>query len=88
MIDASTHEMEKNITITGQVVQAAGKAGVSVEAEIGHVGSNKRNMEGKASLNDLTDPDQAGYFAEQTGIDALAVSIGTLHGSYKGTPSY
>jgi len=86
MIDASTHEMEENIAITGQVVQAAEKAGVSVEAEIGHVGSNKKNIEGKASQSDLINPNDAGYFAEQTGIDALTVSIGTLHGSYKGTP--
>ena len=86
MIDASTHEMEENIAITGQVVQAAEKAGVSVEAEIGHVGSNKKNIEGKASQSDLINPNDAGYFAEQTGIDALTVSIGTLRGSYKGTP--
>jgi ketose-bisphosphate aldolase len=86
MIDASTSELERNINITGEVVQAAGKAGVSVEAEIGHVGSNKKNIEGKASVSDLTDPGEAGYFAEETGVDALAVSIGTLHGSYQGTP--
>jgi ketose-bisphosphate aldolase len=86
MIDASTCELEKNIDITCKVVQAARLAGVSVEAEIGHVGSNKKNIEGKASTSDLTDPDEAGYFAEKTGVDALAVSIGTLHGTYQGTP--
>jgi len=86
MIDVSTCELEKNIDLTGQVVQAAGKAGVSVEAEIGHVGSNKNNLAGNPSENDLTDPAEAAYFAQQTGVDALAVSIGTLHGSYRGTP--
>ena len=72
--------------MTRQVVEVAHKAGVSVEAEIGHVGSNKDNLDGRAFANDLTDPDQAANFAGQTGIDALAVSIGTLHGAYKGTP--
>ena len=86
MIDASTCENDQNIAITKEVVRAAGKAGVSVEAEIGHVGSNKNNIEGLASQSDLTDPAEAASFAEQTGVDALAVSIGTLHGSYRGTP--
>jgi ketose-bisphosphate aldolase len=86
MIDASTYETEQNIAVTREVVEAARKAGVSVEAEIGHVGSNKNNIEGLASQSDLTDPAEASYFAEQTGVDALAVSIGTLHGSYRGTP--
>jgi ketose-bisphosphate aldolase len=86
MIDASICDLEKNIAITQEVTEAARKAGVSVEAEIGHVGSNKKNTEGKAIESDLTNPAEASYFAEQTGVDALAVSIGTLHGSYRGTP--
>ena len=86
MIDASTYDLEENIRMTRQVVEAAGKVGVSVEAEIGHVGANRDSAEGKAAASTLTDPAQAGYFAEQTGVDALAVSIGTLHGTYRGEP--
>lgn len=86
MIDASTFDLEENICMTQEVVEAAGKAGVSVEAEIGHVGANRDSAEGKAAASALTDPEQAGYFAEQTGVDALAVSIGTLHGTYRGAP--
>ena len=86
MIDASIHDFALNLEMTRQVVQAAHEADVSVEAEIGHVGANKDSLDGQAFTDDLTDPDQAANFAEQSGIDALAVSIGTLHGAYKGTP--
>jgi fructose-bisphosphate aldolase, class II len=86
MIDASIHDFDLNLEMTRKVVDAAHKAGVSAEAEIGHVGANKDNPDGQALTDDLTDPDQAANFAVQTGIDALAVSIGTLHGAYKGTP--
>ena len=86
MIDASVHAFDTNLEMTRQVVLAAQKAGVSVEAEIGHVGANRDSIEGCANVSNLTDPDQAAEFAEKTGIDALAVSIGTLHGTYKGTP--
>jgi ketose-bisphosphate aldolase len=86
MIDASIHDFAVNLEMTRQVVDAAHKVGVSVEAEIGHVGANKDNPDGRAFANDLTDPDHAASFAGQTRIDALAVSIGTLHGDYKGTP--
>jgi ketose-bisphosphate aldolase len=86
MIDGSIHDFDVNLEMTRQVVDAAHKAGVSVEAEIGHVGANKDIPDGRALADDLTDPDQAASFAAQSGIDALAVSIGTLHGAYKGTP--
>lgn len=86
MIDASVCELEQNLEITRQVVQVAKKAGVSVEAEIGHVGSSKSGIEGPSEKGFLTDPEQAGYFTEKSGIDALAISIGTQHGHYKGIP--
>ncbi|MGD0855846.1 MAG: class II fructose-bisphosphate aldolase [Dehalococcoidia bacterium] len=86
MIDASIHDFDLNLEMTRQVVDVAHKADVSVEAEIGHVGANKDSLDGRALTDDLTDTDQAANFAGQTGIDALAVSIGTLHGAYKGTP--
>jgi len=86
MIDASIHDFDLNLEMTRQVVHAAQKVDVSVEAEIGHVGASKDHLEGRAFTNDLTDPDEAANFTEQSGINALAVSIGTLHGAYKGTP--
>ena len=86
MIDASALEFDLNLQMTRRTAQAARQAGVSVEAEIGRVGANKDSMEGKAEKSNLTDPDQAALFARETGVDALAVSIGTLHGTYKGEP--
>jgi ketose-bisphosphate aldolase len=86
MIDASAHDFLLNLNMTRQVVEAARKAGVSVEAEIGHVGGHGDTREGRARADELTDPDQAAAFAAQSGVDALAVAIGTLHGTYRGTP--
>ena len=75
--------------ISQAVVEAAHPAGVSVEAEIGHVGGS----EGGATADGLevdesqySTPEEAVYFAEETGVDALAVAIGTVHGTFKGTP--
>ncbi len=89
MFDGSALPMEENIRITSEVVRAAHEAGVSVEGEIGHVGG----AEGGATLDGLdvdasqySTPEAAKYFAEQTGVDALAVAIGTVHGTFKGTP--
>lgn len=80
MIDASRYEFEKNVKITAEITEYAHKKGVSVEGEIGSIGTT----EGKAfSEKDMyTDPEQAGEFVKRTGIDALAVSIGTSHGVY------
>lgn len=76
MIDCSAMPFEENVAQTRKVVEAAHAAGVSVEAELGRVGS----------MNDsqihYTDPDEAKRFFEETGVDALAVSIGTRHGLY------
>ena len=89
MFDGSSLPMEENIRITKEVVKAAHAAGVSVEGEIGHVGG----AEGGATLAGLevdesqySTPQEAGYFAQETGVDALAVAIGTVHGTFKGTP--
>jgi len=87
MIDGSSHDFEENVRMTKAVVDAARKKNISVEAEIGHVGTGKAIVEG--SKNDeslLTDPQEAKRFAEQTGVECLAVSIGTIHGEYKGEP--
>lgn len=89
MFDGSSLSMEENIRITKEVVKAAHASGVSVEGEIGHVGG----AEGGATVDGLevddsmySTPEEAKYFAEETGVDALAVAIGTVHGTFKGTP--
>ena len=85
MIDASTRSLEENIAITKEVVKLAHSLGVTVEAEIGHVGQGNEYVE-KDPSKLYTDPKEAKYFVEQTGVDALAVAVGTAHGEYKGTP--
>ena len=81
MIDGSKLPFKENIEITRRVVEVAHAAGVSVESELGHVAQNSDN-------NDITQfftrPEDARQFVEETGVDALAVAIGTAHGFYKG----
>jgi fructose-bisphosphate aldolase class II len=86
---------EYNVDVTREVVKVAHSIGVSVEGELGCLGSLETGMgeaedghgfEGALSHDQLlTDPDQAVDFVEQTGVDALAVAIGTSHGAYKFT---
>ncbi|KAK2952368.1 Fructose-bisphosphate aldolase [Blattamonas nauphoetae] len=80
MIDASHHPFEENVRITKEVVDYAHQFGVSVEAELGTLGGVEEDITGTVKL---TDPDQAKLFVEQTGVDCLAVAIGTSHGAYK-----
>lgn len=81
MIDASRASYEENVALTKQVVELAHKVGVSVEAELGTIGNNG-SAEGGADTIIYTDPDQAEDFVKRTGIDTLAVAIGTAHGLY------
>lgn len=81
MIDASRASYEENVALTKQVVELAHKVGVSVEAELGTIGNNG-SAEGGADTIIYTDPDQAEDFVRRTGIDTLAVAIGTAHGLY------
>jgi len=80
---------EYNVEVTRKVVDAAHARGVTVEGELGCLGGiedgHGAGMTGKEALKHLTDPDQAGEFCERTGVDALAVAIGTSHGAYKFT---
>ena len=85
MIDASEDPYEENVRKTKEAVKMAHAAGVSVEAEIGHVGVNPGDIRG-AQESVYTEVPDAVRFTEATGIDSLAVSIGTSHGLYKGTP--
>lgn len=91
----SPADYEYNVRVTREVVVAAHKAGVSVEGELGCLGSletgegekeDGHGFEGKLDHSQLlTDPDEAARFVEETGVDALAVAIGTSHGAYKFT---
>jgi fructose-bisphosphate aldolase class II len=76
-------DYEYNVAVTREVVEAAHAKGVSVEGELGTLGGIE-DGHGSGEVH-LTDPDQAVDFVEQTGVDALAVAIGTSHGAYKFT---
>ena len=87
MYDGSSLPMEENIAITKEIVKVAHTCGVSVEAEIGHVAAPEGSVEGSvADESKFTKPEDAAYFVEQTGVDALAIAFGTVHGVYRGTP--
>lgn len=85
MYDASVLSFEENVRRTAQVVEMARQSGVSVEAELGHVGGEEGIEESDEQIL-YTNSDDAVRFVAQTGIDALAVSIGTVHGVYRKTP--
>ncbi len=84
MIDASSLPFEENAAKTAQVVELARRYGACVEAELGHVGGAEGGLGESGSV--LTDPAEAREFAALTGVDCLAVSIGTVHGVYKAEP--
>lgn len=81
MIDASLEEFGKNVSITKDVVEYAHRRGVSVEGELGMI-STTDNIETENASTVLTSPHEAKLFADRTGVDALAVSVGTAHGPY------
>jgi fructose-bisphosphate aldolase class II len=82
MIDGSSLNFEENIALTKKVVEIAHPKGVSVEAELGRLaGVEEVAVEEREVI--LTDPDAAKEFVDRTGVDALAVAIGTSHGAYK-----
>ena len=94
MMDGSLEEdgktpatYEYNVNVTKQVVEAAHPKGVTVEGELGCLGGiedgHGAGMTGEEALKHLTDPEQAEQFVADTGVDALAVAIGTSHGAYK-----
>ena len=88
MIDGSTLPYEENVRVTQEVVSTAHGRGASVEAELGPL----IGEEGVAAVVDAstvskyTDPDEAHRFCQETGVDALAVAVGTAHGLYKDEP--
>ncbi|GAB2027947.1 class II fructose-bisphosphate aldolase [Lactovum odontotermitis] len=86
MIDASYEPLEKNTARSKAMADYAHQRGIYVEAEIGHVSSGERVDFIDESENIYTDVNEAVVFAKETGVDSLAVSIGTTHGEYKGQP--
>jgi len=84
MIDASKHPLEENIEITKKVVDYAHKRGVSVEAEIGHIGGTEDNITSSTTNARL---DECIRLVEETNIDSLAPALGSVHGLYKGEPN-
>ena len=83
MIDGSKHPFDENIALTKQVVEYAHAKGVSVEAELGKLAGIEDNINVDARSATFTDPDEAAEFVEKTGVDSLAIAIGTSHGAYK-----
>jgi len=86
MIDGSALPFAENIALTKRVVEMAHACGVDVEGEIGHVGANAGSVESARDDSRYTEPEAAAEFLEKTGVDALAVAIGTAHGVYKEAP--
>lgn len=82
MIDASTLSFEENIAITKKVVEVAHPVNVSVEAELGTIGTTGNGEEEGTNEIIYTNPNDAKEFVERTGVDTLAVAIGTCHGIY------
>ena len=85
MIDGSHESFADNVAVSKAVADACHPSGVPVEAELGKVGGKEDDLEA-GDENPYTDPQQAKEFVERTGVDSLAVAIGTAHGVYKGIP--
>jgi fructose-bisphosphate aldolase class II len=83
MIDGSKYPFEENIALTKRVVEYAHDKGVVVEAELGKLAGVEDAVKVQGHEATYTDPDQAVEFVERTGVDSLAIAIGTSHGAYK-----
>lgn len=82
MYDGSVHSFEENVENTKHIVDICNTIGVTVEGELGHVGSVNDD-----SMDEFTNPQEAGEFVKRTGVTCLAVLIGNAHGHYKKTPN-
>lgn len=83
MIDASAHPFAENVKITSQVVKYAHDHGVVVEAELGRLAGVEDNVKVSDEDSFFTDPEEAADFVAKTGVDSLAIAIGTSHGAFK-----
>ena len=86
MIDGSKHSFQDNIALTRQVVEYAHAHGVVVEGELGRLAGIEDDVNVSAADSSYTDPDQVQEFVQATGVDSLAIAIGTSHGAYKFKP--
>ncbi len=86
MYDGSQLPLEENIAMTNKVLEIARPIGVSVEAELGKIGGTEDDVHVDEKDAQYTDPEEAKEFVDKTGVDCLAVAIGTAHGQYKGEP--
>ena len=86
MIDGSMLPYDENVALVKKVVETAHYAGVAVEGELGRIGGTEDDMVVEDENAFFTVPSEAKTFVEDTGIDFLAVAIGTAHGIYKGEP--
>ncbi len=86
MIDSAHLPYEENIEMVKKVVECARSVGVAVEGELGRIGGVEEDLTVDEKTASFTVPSQAKDFVEKTGLDTLAVAIGTAHGEYKGVP--
>ncbi|WP_058300969.1 class II fructose-1,6-bisphosphate aldolase [Gorillibacterium timonense] len=86
MFDGSHHSFEDNIRLTKEIVKTAHAMGVSVEGELGTIGGTEDDISLDAEKASLAKPEEAIRFYEETGVDALAIAVGTAHGVYVGEP--
>lgn len=86
MFDGSHLPLDENIAQTKEIIKIAHACGVSVEAELGRLGGIEDNISVDEKDARLTSPDEAVAFVNGTGVDYLAIAIGTAHGKYKGEP--
>ncbi|CAA7599751.1 fructose-bisphosphate aldolase [Acididesulfobacillus acetoxydans] len=86
MIDGSKLPLPDNIALTNKVIEAVRPLGLSVEAELGKIGGTEDDISVTARDALFTDPEEAAEFVRATGVDSLAVAIGTAHGRYQGVP--
>ncbi|MDR1193644.1 MAG: class II fructose-1,6-bisphosphate aldolase [Peptococcaceae bacterium] len=86
MYDGSSKPFEENVAMTKKVIEIARAAGVSTEAELGKLGGIEEHINVSARDAMMTNPEEAKRFVAETGVDSLAVAIGTAHGPYKLPP--
>jgi fructose-bisphosphate aldolase class II len=86
MFDGSHYGLEENIALTKEVVKAARAMGVSVEGELGTIGGVEDDLSVDEADAKMANPEEAIRFYEETGVDCLAIAVGTAHGMYKGEP--
>lgn len=90
MYDCSVDPYEENVRKVKEMADIAHSYGATIEGELGHVGDNEGSVEGNSHFEDptkyYTDPKQAKDFVQRTGVDALAIAVGTAHGAYKLPP--